>query len=136
MFIVCPRTTDGTVISEGSDIRLMDSLVELGQSQGVMVLKATLDYARKGMPINLEALVPPWVKVQPLGGRAAYVFDKDTMYKQHCSLRDIQGHDGQHICTSSTMDRWAILPRNAFASRPPDQIFFNQKFSVSRIVYL
>ena len=103
----------------------------------MMVFKATLDYARKGIPINLETFAPPWVaaqSAQPLDERAVYVFDKDTVYKQHCSLRDVQDHDGQHICTSSAVDREAILPRNAFTSRPPDQIFFDRKFSVGRIV--
>lgn len=121
---------------EGNNTRLMGSLAELAKSQGVMVFKATLDYARKGIPINLEAFTPPWTIIQPQDERGVYVFDKDTTYRQHCSLRDVQDHDGQHICTLSTTDRGVVLPRNAFASRPPDQIFFNQKVGVSRIMYL
>ena len=101
-----------------------------------MVFKATLDYARKGIPINLEAFTPPWVTVQPLGKKAIYVFDKDTMYKQRCSLRNVQDHDGNHICSLSTINREVVLPRNAFASRPPEHTFFSQKYSVSRTAYL
>jgi hypothetical protein len=119
-----------------NDIRLMDFLAELGRSQGVMVFKATLDYARKGIPINLEAFIPPWATVQPLDERAVYAFDKDTMYKQRCLLRDVQDHSGQRVCTLSTIDREAILPRNVFTSRSPNQIFFNQRLGVSRIVYV
>jgi len=134
MFIICPRRTDGTVVLEGNDTRLVDFLVELGRSQGVMVLKATLEYARKGLPINLEAFAPPWVVIQPLGERAIQVFDKDTMYKQSCTLKDIHDHGGQHICTVSTTNKGVVLPADAFTSRPPDHIFFNQKYIVSVLV--
>ena len=113
---------------------LMDFLAELGQSQGVMVFKAILNYSRKGIPINLEALGPPWMTTQPLDERATYVFDRDTIYDQHCSLRDIQDSDGQHVCTLSTTNGGAVLPRNAFTSRLPNQVFFNQKSSVSRVL--
>ena len=109
----------------------MDFLAQLGQSQGVMVFKATLDYARKGMPINMEAFTPPWVTIQPLGERAVQVFDKDTMCRQCCTLRDIYDHDGQHICTVSTANRGVVLPVNALTSRPPDHVFSNQKSTVS-----
>lgn len=121
---------------EDNNIRLMDFLAEVGQLQGVMIFKATLDYAREGIPINLEAFTPPWVTVQPLDERAVYLFDKDTMYKERYSLRDVQDRDGHHICKLSTTNRAVVLPRDAFKSRPPDQIFFNQKSSVSRIVHL
>lgn len=119
---------------EDNGSRLMDFFVELGQSQGVMVFKASLEYARKGLPIYLEAFAPSRVTVQPLDGGAVHVFDKDTMYKQHCLLKDVQDRDGQHICTVSTTNSEVVLPRNAFTSRPPDKTFFNQKFSVSRVV--
>jgi len=109
----------------------MDFLAELGQSQGVMVCKATLEYARKGMAINLEAFAPPWVTLQPLGERAVHIFDKDTMYKECCALTDIYDHSGQHICTVSPTNRGVVLPRNAFTSRPPNHVFFNKKFAVS-----
>lgn len=99
-----------------------------------MVLKATLDYARKGLPINLEPFNPPWVTIQPLGETAVHVFDKDTTYKQHCTLRDICDHDGQCICAVSTTDKGVVLPADAFTSRPPDHVFFNQKFTVSIVV--
>lgn len=121
---------------EGNIIRLMDFLAEVGQSQGVMVFKATLEYARKGIPINLEAFSPPQVIVQSPDERAIYLFDKDTMYKEHCLLRDVQDRGGHHICKLSTTDRAVVLPRDAFTLRPPDQSFFNQKFSVSRILHL
>jgi len=134
MFIICPRRTDGTATLEGNDARLMDFLAEPGQSQGVMVLKATLEYARKGLPINLEAFTPPWVVIHPLGETAVQVFDKDTMYKQSCTLKDICDHNGQHICTISTTNKGVILPADAFASRPPDHTFFNRKFIVSVLV--
>jgi len=134
MFVICPRRTDGTVVLEGNDTRLVDFLVELGQSQGVMVLKATLDYARMGLPINLEAFTPPWVVIQPLGERAIQVFDKDTMYKQRCTLRDIHDHGGQPICTVSTTNKEVVLPADAFTSRPPDHVFFSQRFIVSVLV--
>jgi hypothetical protein len=71
IFILCPRTTEGTVVLEGNHKRLM------------MVFKAALKYSREGMPIHLEAFTPPWVTNRPLGERAAYLFDKNTMYKQH-----------------------------------------------------
>ena len=134
--IICPRATDGTVMLEGNDTRLMNFLAEPGGSQGVMVFEATLDYARKGMPINLEAFTPPWVTIQPLGERTVYIFDKDTMYKQHCVLRNIYDCDGHHICTVSTAKKRAILPRNALTSQPPDHVFFNQKFIVSILVHV
>lgn len=134
MFIICPRRTDGTVVLEGNDARLMDFLAELGQSQGVMVLKATLEYARKGVPINLEAFTPPWVIIHPLCERTFQVFDKDTMYKESCTLRDIRDHNGQHICTVSTTSKGIILPADAFTSRPPDHVFFNQEPKVSMFV--
>lgn len=135
MFIICPRATDGTAVLEGNDTRLANFLAELGKSQGVMVFTATLDYARKGVPINLEAFTPPWVAVQPLGGRAVYLFDKDTMYKQSCALRDIYDRDGLRICTVSTTNRGTVLPHDAFASRPPAHVFFSQKLSVSILAH-
>jgi hypothetical protein len=100
-----------------------------------MVFKATLDYARKGMPINLEAFTPPWVGIQPASERAVQVFDKDTMYKESCTLRDIYDHDGQRICTVSTTNKRVVLPANAVISRPPDHVFFGQKFTVSVLVH-
>jgi len=136
IFIICPRATDGTTILEGNDTRLVNVLAELGQSRGIMVFKATLDYARQGIPIYLNAFTPPWVTIQPLDERAVYVFDKDTMYKQRCSLWDIQDRDGQLICSLSTTNRALVLPHNAFTSRPPGHIFFSQNFSVSSCVYL
>ena len=119
---------------EGNDTRLVDFLAELGKSQGVMVLKATLEYARKGLPINLEAFTPQWVVIQPLGERAVQIFDKDTMYKQSCILRNICDRDGQHICTASTTSKGVVLPADAFTSRPPDHVFFNRKPIVSVLV--
>ena len=133
VFVICPRRTDGSVILEGNDTRLMDFLAELGQSQGVMVFKARLDYARKGMPINIEAFTPPWVTIQPLGERTVQVLDKDTMYRQCCRLKDIYDHDGRRVCTVSAANREVVLPSNAFTSRPPDHVFFNQKFDVSMV---
>ena len=65
----------------------MHFFVELWESQGAALFKTTLDYAQKGIPINLEC-----VTVQPLDERGVYVFDKNTVYKQQCSLRDIQDH--------------------------------------------
>ena len=134
MFIICPRRTDGTVVLEGNDTHLVDFLTEPGRSQGVMVLMATLDYARKGLPINLEAFTPPWVVIQPLGERAIQVFDKDTMYRQSCTLMNIRDRNGQHICTVSSTNKGIVLPADAFTSRPPDHVFFNQKFIVSVFV--
>ena len=136
IFIVCPRVAGGTAVLEGNGTRLMNILAKPGRSQDVMVFKAILDYTRKGIPIYLEAFTPPRVIIQPLGKRAIYVFDKDLMYEQHFSLRDVRDHDGQQICTVSTTNRGVILPSNALTSRPPDRISFDQKFSVSGIVQL
>lgn len=135
MIVICPRRTDETAVLEGNDVRLMDFLAGPGQLQGVTVLRATLYYARKGMPLNLEPYVPPWVTIPPLGEAAVQVFDKDTMYKEHCTLKEIRDHHGQHICTVSAANKGIVIPANAITSRPPDHSFFNQKFTVSILMH-
>lgn len=136
MFIIVPRTTDGTVMLEGNYTRVLDFFANLGESQGVSVLEATLEYIRKGMPINLEAFTLPWVTIGPLGERTLYVFDKDTMYKQRCTLKNVCDPNGRRVCAVSTTNKGAIFPRNAFTSRPPNHTFFNPRFLVSRIAHL
>jgi hypothetical protein len=96
-----------------------------------MVFKATLEYVRKGMPINLEPFAQSWVATRPFGDRAIYVFDKDTMYGQKCTLKDIHDLHGRPICTASTANKGAVFPRDAFTLQPPDHVFFNQRCLVS-----
>lgn len=136
MFILCPRTTDGTVVLEGNYERHIDFLAKLGESQDILVFKATLEYVRKGMPIYLEAFTPQWVGMRPLGERAIYLFDKDTMYKQQLMLKDISDPHGRLICMVSDANKEAVFPSDAFTSRPPNHIFFNQRFRVSIVVHL
>ena len=135
IFIVCPRTTDGTVVLESNHGRLMDSLAKLGEPQGVAVFKATLEYTRKGIPINLEAFTPQWVTIKPLGERSFYLFDKDTMYKEECTLKDIHDIHGQLVCSAFTANKSTVLPPNAFTSQPPNHTFFNHRPRVSIILH-
>ena len=136
IFIICPRTTDGTVMLEGSYERLLNFFGKLGESQGVLVFEATLEYIRMGMAFNLEAFTPPWVTIRPSNQRAVYVFDKDTMYQQQCMLRNVYNIYGHRVCAASTANKGAVLPRDAFTSRPPDHIFFNERVRVSGIAHL
>jgi hypothetical protein len=136
MFTICPRSTDGTVMLGGNYTRVLDFFAKLGESRGVLAFEATLEYTRKGVPINLEAFTPPWVAIQPLGNRAVYVFDKDTMYKQQSTLKNIYDPRGRRVCAVSTTNESAVLPRDAFTSRPPNDTLFNPRFRVSKIVLL
>ena len=136
LFILCPRTTDGTVMLEGNYERISDFFAQLGESPGVLVLKATLIYVRKGVPIHLEAFSPPWVVTQPLGRRAVYLFDKDTIFEQRCTLRDVYDPYGHRICAVSTTNKSAVFPHDAFSSRPPDHTFFKPIAPVSGIAHL
>lgn len=115
--------------------RLVDFLAELAEPQGVLVFKASLDYIRRGLPINLRALPLPAVSTQPHDLRAIYAFDKDTTFEQLYSLRNVQDRAGQRVCGSSITNEEIVLPRNAFASRLPDHVSFNPKLSVSRAVH-
>ena len=133
MFIICPRTTDGTAILEGNYARVFDFFAKLGEPQGVLVFEATLEYTRKGMSINLEAFTPPWVTIQPLGEKTVYVFDKDTMYKQQCTLKNVCDPHGRRICAASTTNKELVFPRDAFTSRPPNHTFFKPRFRVSEL---
>lgn len=131
MFIICPRTTDGTVMLEGNYARVLDSFAKRGEPQGVLVFEATLEYTRKGLPINMGAFTPPWVTAKPLSKRAVYVFDKDTMIKQQSILKNVRDLRGRRLCAVSATNEGAVLPRNAFTSRPPDHTLFSQRFRVS-----
>lgn len=101
----------------------------------MLAFGATLEYIRKGMPIKMEAFSPPWVTIHPLGERAVYVFDKDTMSEQQCTLKDVKDYHGRRICTIYTTKKELVLPRDAFTSRPPNHTFFNT-FRVSGTAYL
>ena len=128
MYIICPRTTDGTNTLEGNCSRLMDFFTSLGEApQGIMVLKATLEYVRKGMPINLEPFTPPL----PSDKNTTYIFDKDTACEQQCILKNIYDSRGRLICAISALNMGAVLPRNAFASQLADHTRFNQRCLVS-----
>lgn len=124
MFAVCPTAEDNVT-------RLVDFLAGLGESQGVIVFKASLDFVRRGLPVNLRVLPLPELSTQPYDQRAIYAFDNDTTFEQRYSLRDVQDRTGQRVCASSITNKQIVLPRNAFISRSPDHVSFNPTLSVS-----
>ena len=132
LFIICPRTTDGTVILENNYTRVSDFFAKHGEPHGVLAFEATLEYTRKGLPINMEAFTPPWVSTKPTSKKAVYVFDKDTMFKQQSILKNVRDSRGRRMCAVSATNEYAILPPNAFTSRPPNHTLFNQRFRVSK----
>ena len=118
LFILCPRTTDGKVMLEDNYDRAWGFLLPLGASQGVLVLEATLKYSRKGLE------------------RPVKMLDKDTIFEQRYTLKDVRDTYDNIICAVSTTNKSAVFPHNFLDSRPLDDTHSEEVASVSGIAHL